>query len=98
MKIIYRLWIELRNQTTFHYMFDSYEAVEEWLEKHFKKDNKALDIKIDMFALCDLCKEYKPTDVSNLMKKHGSIYMLCEDCANDYKININKYIYIKEEE
>lgn len=77
-------------------MFDSYDAIEDWLEKHFKTDFKVLNMKIDTLALCDICKEYRPTNVSNLMKRYGSIMLLCDECMYDYKIKIDKYI--KEEE
>ena len=96
MKIIYKVWIGLRNETTFHYMFDSYDAIEDWLEKRFGTVDKALDIRIWALMLCDICKEYKLAECNNLMKRYGQIMSLCGVCANDYKIDINKYIINKE--
>ena len=92
MKIIYKLWVELRDNKTRHHMFDNYETIEEWLEKHFGTVDKALDIRIWPLALCDICNEYKVADCSKLMKKYGQITALCEDCYDHYKINISRYI------
>lgn len=92
MKIIYKLWIELRDNTTFNYLFDSYETIEEFLEDHFGQDNKAIDIRFWALLLCDICNEYKLAECSKLMKKYGQITALCEDCYDHYKINISRYI------
>ena len=92
MKIIYKMWIELRDNTTFNYLFDSYDAIEEFLENNFDKDKKALDIRIWALVLCDICQEYKLADCSKLKKKYGQINVLCEECYDSYKINIQKYI------
>lgn len=94
MKVIYKMWIEFSDNTTFNYMFDNYDAVEEWLDKRFQNGNKALDIRIWALLLCDICSEYKLAMSSEIMKKHGTIYTLCEDCVGDYKIKLNKYIKV----
>lgn len=98
MKIIYQMKVKYpwNKHKEYKYMFDNYDAIEEWLDKHFKNGYQALGIEIEALALCDMCKEYKLANVSEIMKKHGLIYMLCEDCAYDYTIKIDKYI--KEEE
>ena len=100
MKIIYKLIVKYSwdKHKEYKYMFDNYDAIEEWLDKHFKKGFQALGIKIEALALCDICQEYKLAKVSELMKKHGSIYLLCEDCVYDYKIKIEKYIKGEENE
>ena len=92
MKMIYKMWIEFRDNTTFNYLFDSYDAIEEFLENHFDKDKKALDIRIWALMLCDICNEYKLADCSKLKKKYGQINVLCEDCFDHYKINLMRYI------
>lgn len=92
MKIIYKMWIELRDNKTFNYLFDSYDAIEEFLENNFDKDKKALDIRIWVLMLCDICQEYKLAECSKLKKKYGQINVLCDDCYDHYKINIRKYI------
>lgn len=92
MKMIYKLWVELWDNTTFNYLFDTYETIEEWLENHFEKDNKALDIRIEALILCDICNEYAWAECSKLMKKYGQITALCEDCFDHYKINLMRYI------
>ena len=94
MKIIYKLIVKYPwdKHKEYSYMFDNYDAVEEWLDKHFKNGYQAAKVKIEALALCDICKEYKLAKVSELMKKHGSIYVLRQDCAYDDKLKIDKYI------
>lgn len=78
----------------FDYLFDNYEAVEDWLEEN--KDKEILWFDIQTLAKCESCNEYNAILYSYFIKKDYGIDIYCAFCADGYKISRNKYIVSKE--
>ena len=90
MKIIYKLDVKFKSNEKYDYIFDSYEAVENWLKKERPSDIDWLKIKT--LALCDKCEEYDLIEHYSFIKWDREINTYCMSCSDNYTIDIKKYI------
>lgn len=91
MKIIYKVFITYLEDKEKEYeqYFGDYSAIEDWLEEQIKE---IYSLFIITLVSCDKCRKYRPEMSIHLMKRYSQLMVLCSDCIDYYKIDINKYI------
>ena len=95
MKIIYKVWFKDQQDCIGEFLFDRYDAIEEWLEDNFGegKDFKLKEFKLITLIKCSGCETYIRLENHSLIKKSDyGINSYCFKCAPDYEMNIKPFI------
>lgn len=99
MKIIYKVSIATKSDKfTAWYFFDTYQGVENWLEKHYDNPKILTRINIDTLMKCDDCDEYdNPMHYKFIKRNWNEINVYCVACAQNNIIDSSKYIKRKDD-
>ena len=95
MKILYKVWIKDQQDCIGEFLFDRYDAIEEWLEDNFGegKNFKLKEFKLITLIKCSGCKTYIRLENHSLIKKIDyTINSYCLKCAPDFEMNIKPFI------
>ena len=95
MKILYKVWIKDQQDCIGEFLFDNYDAIEEWLEDNFGegKNFKLKEFKLMTLIKCNGCGAYIRLENHFLIKKCDyTINSYCVKCAPDYEMNIKPFI------
>ena len=95
MKILYKVWIKDQQDCIGEFLFDRYDAIEEWLEDNFGegKNFKLKEFKLMTLIKCNGCETYIRLENHSLIKKSDyTINSYCLKCAPDYEMDIKPFI------
>ena len=93
MKILYKVWIKDQQYCIGEFLFDRYDAIEEWIEDNFSKDFKLKEFKLITLIKCSGCETYIKLENHSLIKEYDyTINSYCFKCAPDYEMNIKPFI------